>query len=215
MIRVSCGIALAVTALALRPAAGAAPGDAALTLRATVKAAKPETFAITLYRWPTDAERAPLLTALSAPTPSAPPAAASGRGSPPARGGRGAAPPAAQTPQSRLSAAIKAAPTVGYIWRDGVTGYSIKSAWRLPAANGGERIVLVTDRRLDAHAPEWARGSTARADGDFTVIELRLDERSAGEGKTSLTTLVVVDPASQTLVLADYAAATPLLEVKR
>ena len=47
-----------------------------------------------------------------------------------------------------MAAAIAAAPTVGFIWGDGVTGYSIKYAWRSPATGKGERIVLVVDRRL-------------------------------------------------------------------
>jgi hypothetical protein len=197
-------------------------GTAALTLRATIAglpaeaSAKAGALMITLSRWSTDAERAPLLAALSAPAPApapAAPAAAGGRA-----GGRGRGrgePPPPPSPLARLSAAIKAAPTLGYIWTDGVTGYSIKYAWRAPATDEKERIVLVTERRLDSHAPDWAPASGATGDADFTVIEMLLDGHGAGEGKTSLTTRVAIDTAANTLALDGYAAAPALLKVTR
>src|SRR5207249_8849275 len=140
-----------------------------------------------LSRWSTDAERAPIVAALaappSAPTPQAAPAAAGGRAGAAGRGrGRGAPPPP-PSPFARLSAAIKAAPTLGYIWTDGVTGYSIKYAWRSPGMEEKQRIVLVTDRRLNSHAPDWAPASGSASDAELTVIELRLDGQGTGEGR--------------------------------
>ena len=206
-----------VIALALvRPASAETP---VLNLRATVTtAAAPATLPFAVNRWSTDAERAPLLAALAAPPP-APPAAASPEGGA-ARGGRagraggrgarGGGPP--QSPLVRLTAAVKAASTIGFIWSEGVTGYSIKYAWRSP---GGDRIVLVTDRRLGAHAPDWPPVPAAAADAEFTVIEMRVDAKGIGDGKTSLTTPVVVDAAAQTLALDGYQAAPALLKVSR
>jgi len=168
---------------------------------------------IELLRWSTDAERAPLIAALSAPTP--PPAAAApaqgrgagraaGRG---ARGGRAAAAPPL-SPTARLDAAIKAAPTCGYVWGEGVTGYSIKYAWRSPSATGGDRIVLVTARRLGAStaAPD--------VDADFTIIEMQLDQKGVGEAKASHAN-VVVDAAAKTLALDGQAPSPMLLKVTR
>jgi len=206
----------------------AASDTAVLSLHATIAglpaeasakagAATAGTLTITLSRWSTDAERAPLLAALSAPPPAparaaAPPAAAGGR----AGGrGRGAPPPPPPSPFARLSAAIKAAPTLGYIWTDGVTGYSIKYAWRSPGMEEKERIVLVTDRRLNSHAPDWAPASGSASDAEFTVIELRIDGQGTGEGKTSLTTNVAIDTTAKTLALDGYAAAPALLKVTR
>jgi hypothetical protein len=171
---------------------------------------------IELWRWSTDAERAPLLSALSAPAPPpADPAGSAGRGArggrAGARGGRGAALPA--SPIDRLMGAVKAAPTVGFIWADGPTGYSIKYAWHLASADGHERIVMVTDRRLGSHATSWPATSSAAAVPDFTVIELRVDGKRLGEGKASLTTNVVVDANAGTLALEDYATAPVLLKV--
>ena len=104
---------------------------------------------------------------------------------------------------------------MGFIWTDGVTGYSIKYAWRSPAIDDKERIVLVTDRRLDSHTTDWEPPSGAAADADFTVIEMRLDSRGAGEGKTSLTTGITIDAETKTLALEGYAAAPASLKVTR
>jgi len=185
---------------------GAAPTEAPLTIE--------------LFRWPTDAERAPLLTALSAPSPQPPaspaaPGAAGGRAGRGGRGGRGAPPPAPLTPLARLTAAVKAAPTLGFIWGGGPTGYSIKYAWHSTSSDGVERIVLVTDRRLGVHQASWPHGSADAGDADFTLIETRLDGNGSGEAKTSLTAAVIVDAAEKTLALDAYAAAPAQLEVRR
>jgi hypothetical protein len=201
---------------------GAASGDeAVLSLRAKiVPAAAGGSLTFTVFRWSTDAERAPLLTALAAPVvaagqggpegPSPTGRAAAGRAA--GRGGRGGrgTPPA--TPLERLATAVKAAPTLGYVWGDGVTGYSIKYAWHSATS---DRVVLVTDRRLGAHVPEWGLPAGTPSEPEFTVIELRLDATGAGEGKASLSTAVVVDAAASTLALDRFAAAPTLLKVTR
>ena len=211
------GFALMVTLFVAVGGHVAAGDAAALNLRATVtSAATTGTLTITLSRWSTEAERAPLVAAFAAPPPAPPapaPPAVDGRA-----GGRGrgrGAPPPPPSPFAKQSAAIKAAPTLGYIWTEGVTGYSIKYAWRSPATEDKERIVLVTERRLDSHAPDWAPATGAAAEADFTVIELRIDRLGAGEGKTSLTTKVAIDAAANTLALDGYTAAPALLKVTR
>ena len=208
----------AAIAILLAGVGSAFSDTAALSLRATVaSAASAAALTITLSRWSTDAERAPLIAAFAAPPPAPPrPAAPAAPGGAAGRGrGRGAPPPPPPSPVARLSAAIKAAPTLGYIWTDGVTGYSIRYAWRSPAIADSERIVLVTDRRLDSHATDWAPATSAAADADFTVIEMRIDRQGAGEGKTSLTTKVAIDTETRTLALEDYAAAPAWLKVTR
>ena len=194
--------------------------EAVLNLRATVAPAAGEALTITVFRWSTDAERVPVIAALKAPPPpaAAPAGAAAGRGGRAGRaGGRGAAPP--PSTDARLSAAIKAAPTLGYIWGDGVTGYSIKYAWRAAPVGRGfspaDRIVLITDRRLGAHAPEWGLSARPSPDAEFTLIELQLDAKGAGEGKTSLSANVVMDATANTLALDGYAAAPAMIRVTR
>ena len=204
------GLALMVTLFVAVGGHVAAGDAAALNVRATVTSAAPTgTLTITLSRWSTEAERATLVAAFAAPAPPAVDGRAGGRGR-----GRGAPPPP-PSPFAKQSAAIKAAPTLGYIWTEGVTGYSIKYAWRSPATEDNERIVLVTERRLDSHAPDWALAAGAADEADFTVIELRIDRLGVGEGKTSLTTKVAIDAAANTLALDGYAAAPALLKVTR
>ena len=50
------------------------------------------------------------------------------------------------SPESSLAAAIQKAPTAGVLWTSENVGYSIKYAYRLPQPDGGERIILATDR---------------------------------------------------------------------
>ena len=202
----------AAAAVAVSFAVGvASAADGVLELRATVvSAAAGGALTITVLRWSTDAERSPLLAAVSAPPPvpaPVPEPPAGGRAA--GRGGRGAPP---QTPAQRLAVAVKTAPTLGYIWGEGVTGYSIKYAWRSPSA---DRIIVVIDRRLGAHAPEWGLAASAAPEADFTVIELHLDGAGAGEGKSSLSAAVIVDPAAPTLALDRFVAAPALLKVSR
>jgi hypothetical protein len=184
---------------------------------------------IRVLRWSTDEERRPVVAALNpAPAvaaPANPPstegdrsggarAGRGGRGG--GRGGRGT-PNAPLTPTAALTAAIGRAPTLGYIWTNDVTGYAIKYAHRLPLPDGGERIILATNRRLGAHVQGWTPvAAEALTDYEFTLIELRLDSRGLGEGKTSLTTKVIVDDSAKTVALENYAAAPPVLQnVKR
>jgi hypothetical protein len=197
-------------------AAASAEAAPALKLKASVIGAGAPTSPMTieLFRWSTDVERAPVIAALAAPPPAPPPAAPAapaGRAGRAGRGGRAAAPPL--SPLERLTAAIKAAPTVGFIWSDGPTGYSIKYAWRSALPNMPERVVLVTDRRLGANGTSGLPASTT--DPGFTVVEMRIDGKGVGEAKSSLTSQVVVDAAANTLALDKYADAPVLLKVTR
>ena len=190
---------------------------------------------IHILRWSTDEERNPVVAAMNpaAPVTAANPSAAAGgrdgaargrRGGGPGRGGRGGAARggrgeagAALTPMAALTAAIGRAPTVGYIWTNEVTGYAIKYAHHASLPDGSERVILATDRRLGAHSTAWRPvAPSAVTDYEFTFIEIRLDSKGLGEGKTSLTTKVIVDNEARTIALDDYAAAPAILQhVKR
>jgi hypothetical protein len=190
---------------------------------------------IRILRWSTDDERSPVVAAL---TPTAPVSAstegragaaagdrggaargargAAGRGGRGARGRRGEG-SAAPNPIADLTAAIGRAPTLGYIWTNDVTGYAIKYAYHASLPDGGERIVLATDRRVGAYTSGWKPvAATAVTDYEFTLIEIRLDARGMGEGKASLTTKVILDNEARTVALENYAATPPILQnVKR
>jgi hypothetical protein len=198
---------------------------------------------IRILRWSTDEERNPVVAALNpapatAPATTAaglpaagqnPPAAAGGDRGGAARGARGAGrggrgggrrgggDAAPLSPIAALTAAIGRAPTLGYIWTNDVTGYSIKYAYHASLPDGGERIILATDRRLGAYSPAWKPSAAAPiTDYEFTLLEVRLDSKGLGEGKTSLTTRVIVDEEAKTVALENYAATPAILQnVKR
>jgi len=199
---------------------------------------------INILRWSTDEERNPLVAAMNPPAPATAPAggtagdqgdaaqgdrgdaARGGRGGA-ARGGRGAggrggradasASTRAVDPITALTAAIGKAPTVGYIWTNEVVGYSIKHAYHASLPDGGERIILLTDRRLGGFTSAWKPvGAATLIDYEFSLVEIRLDSKGLGEGKTSLTTKVILDNEARTVALDNYAATPAILQnVKR
>jgi hypothetical protein len=182
---------------------------------------------IRIQRWSASEQAAPLIAALS-PPPAAPrgagPAGSEGARAGGAAGragrargrGRGAAPAAPLSPTAALAQAIGRAPTIGYLWTADVTGYAIKYAYRAPLPDGGERVILATDRRLGTHTAAWQPTSSDLTDYEFTVIEIRFNGKGVGEGKTSLTTKVIVDNEAKTVALENYATAAPILRnVKR
>ena len=186
---------------------------------------------IRIFRWSSERERTPILVSMD---PLPPPAdaergggarggraAAAGRGR--GRAARGGAQAAPLTPEAALAGAIRRAPSIGYIWTNDVTGYSIKYAQRIALPDGGERIVLAVDRRLGQHTAAWqlapASGGDAappaQTDYPFTVIDIRLDAKGNGEARTSLTSKVFVDKQGGTLALESYASAPVMLQKVR
>jgi hypothetical protein len=112
-----------------------------------------------------------------------------------------------------LTTALVKAPTVGYLWTNDVVGYSIKYAHRIALPNGGERIILATDRRLGTGGSAWKpTGSGTPTDYEFTLIEIRTDAKGAAEGKASLLNKVVFDSEAKTIALDNYAAAPAILQ---
>ena len=131
-----------------------------------------------------------------------------GRGGRGGRGGAGAAEAPRRTPEASLAEALGKAQTVGYLWSSEVAGYALRYAVRLAQPDGGERIFLLTDRRLGAWNDSWkpTAAGAAPANYEFSLIELRLNSKGEGEGKTSLTGKVAVDSAAKTIALEDYSA---------
>jgi hypothetical protein len=116
-----------------------------------------------------------------------------------------------------LAAAIKKAPTAGILWTSENVGYSIKYAYRLPQPDGGERIILATDRRVGAWSNLWKiSGEIPPSDYAFSMIELRLNSKGDGEGRGVVTGKVAVDSTAKTIALDGYAALPVILKgVKR
>ena len=107
---------------------------------------------------------------------------------------------------------------MGYLWSSEVAGYSLRYAVRTPQSNGGERILLLTDRRLGAFNDSWKLVGTIGAEApnyEFSLIELRLNSKGEGEGKISLSGKIGVEAATKTLVLENYEAAPVILKSVR
>jgi hypothetical protein len=115
---------------------------------------------------------------------------------------------------SGLGAVLEKAPTIGYIWDGGPLGYSLRYAHRVPQPDGGERIILLTDRALGS----WGRGAwkpSGQAPAPaypFTLVELRLNKHGRGNGKMSLAAKVTTDTDAKTVTLDNYAAAPVLID---
>jgi hypothetical protein len=101
---------------------------------------------------------------------------------------------------------------VGYIRTPNSIGYDLHFATKLPDADGGERIIVATDRYIGF----WeARNQPRSIDYPFTLIEIRMDRDGEGEGKMSLATKVLVDKEKNTIVLENYDIQPVLLKSVR
>jgi len=92
-------------------------------------------------------------------------------------------------------------PRMGYFRAPGNLGWDIHFARKVPLPDGGERVVLVTDRRIGF----WEASRQPRSiDYPFTVIELRLNRDGEGEGKLSLATKIIPDKQNNIVTLENY-----------
>jgi hypothetical protein len=92
-------------------------------------------------------------------------------------------------------------PRMGYFRAPGNLGMDIHFARRVPQPEGGERVVLVTDRRIGF----WEAANQPRSiDYPFTVIELRLNRDGEGEGKISVATKIIPDKENKIVTLENY-----------
>jgi opacity protein-like surface antigen len=109
---------------------------------------------------------------------------------------------------------LKGMPTLGYVWTGESVGYQVRYAFRATLPNGGERIIVATDRPVGSYAlSPWKPAPPAAAtDYAFTVIEMRLPKGGAGEAKTSLAAKITTDAAAKTLALDNYAAAPVIVK---
>jgi hypothetical protein len=113
----------------------------------------------------------------------------------------------------KLLEALTDMPKVGYIRTPNTLAYDLRSSQRAPLPDGGERIVLVTDRYITF----WEAANRPRTiDYPFTVIELHINRDGAGEGKMSLATKITADKENKLVVLENYTTQPVMLnDVRR
>jgi hypothetical protein len=105
-----------------------------------------------------------------------------------------------QGPEKLLDA-IQDAKPVGHFGAPGNLGWDLRFARRIPLPEGGERVVLVTDRRIGFRE---SVNQPRSIDYPFTVIELRLNADGEGEGKMSVATKVIYEKEHNTITLENY-----------
>lgn len=88
-------------------------------------------------------------------------------------------------------------------------GWDLHYAWNEPLPEGGNRIILATDRYITFYE---AANNPRVSDYPFTLIELRLDRNGEGTGKASVATKIVYDKEKKTLVLENYGTEPVRLE---
>ncbi len=90
---------------------------------------------------------------------------------------------------------------VGTISTPGNLAYDLHYAHQEPAADGGRRIFLATDRPITY----WQAVNQPRVvNYPFTFIELRMNGKGEGEGKLALATKINVSDEGKTIELVSY-----------
>ncbi len=141
----------------------------AVNLGANRPRAQASTVQITISKWSTDAQRDQLMTVLK------------------------------EKGEQALLTALQKMPPVGTIRTPDSLGYDLRFAREQPWGDGGQQIILATDRPIGF----WeAVNQTRSTEYPFTVIELHIKNNGEGEGKMSVATRVI--PAGNTLVLENY-----------
>ena len=113
----------------------------------------------------------------------------------------------------KLLDTLQKMPRVGSIRTPNSIGYDLRYARKNPLDEGGDQIVLATDRFIGF----WEASNRPRTvDYPFTVIEMRVAKDGVGEGKMSLFTKITYDKKKSQIVLEDYGSQPVLLtQVRR
>jgi hypothetical protein len=128
---------------------------------------------IVIDRWSTDAERQQLISAFVEKGPDA------------------------------LLRALQKTKRVGYIRLPNTLGYDLHFARKHPGKDGGEQIIIMTDRRIGF----WeARDQPRTIDYPFTLMDIRVNTKGEGEGKLSVATKITYNKETNTVELENYAS---------
>jgi hypothetical protein len=101
----------------------------------------------------------------------------------------------------KLLEALQDAPKVGYIRTTTSLAWDLHFASHVPAEDGGERIVIATDRPV-GFRELW--NQTRSVEYPFTIVELRVDKSGEGDGTMSLATKVIPDKTNNVITIENY-----------
>jgi hypothetical protein len=100
-------------------------------------------------------------------------------------------------------------PKVGFIRQTSSIGWDLRYARHTPLPDGGENVVVVTDRPIST----WEAANQPRTiDYPFTLVEMHLDPSGEGEGKMSYATKITVDKTAGSIVLENWGTSPVLLQ---
>jgi hypothetical protein len=115
---------------------------------------------------------------------------------------------AMQKGPEKLLDALQDMPVMGHFGAPGSLSWDIHFARKMPLPDGGERVVLITDRRIGF----WEAANQPRSiDYPFTFIDIRLNRDGQGEGKMSLATKVIYDKKDNMISLENFETSPVLL----
>ena len=120
---------------------------------------------------------------------------------------------ATQKGPEKLLDALQDLPVMGHFGAPGSLSWDIHFARKMALPDGGERVVLITDRRISF----WEAANQPRSiDYPFTFIDIRLNRDGEGEGKMSLATKVIYDKKDNMISLENFQTSPVLLNnIKR
>jgi hypothetical protein len=100
-------------------------------------------------------------------------------------------------------------PKVGFIRQTSSIGWDLRYAHNTPLPDGGERVVVATDRPIST----WEAVNQPRTiDYPFTVIEMRINAAGEGEGKMTYATKITADKKTDSIVLENWGISPVLLQ---
>jgi hypothetical protein len=101
----------------------------------------------------------------------------------------------------KLLDALQDAPRVGYIRTNTSLGWDLHFAAMTRGEDGGDRIVVATDRPM-SFREIWGRPRSI--DYPFTIVEMHVNADGEGDGTMSLATKVIPDKANNIVTLENY-----------
>ncbi|HVH25467.1 MAG TPA: hypothetical protein VM818_01865 [Vicinamibacterales bacterium] len=101
----------------------------------------------------------------------------------------------------RLLDAVQNSPRVGFVRLPTSLGWDLRYAQADPLEDGGQRIVILTDRPIGSLE---ARNQPRTRDYPFTLIQIQLDRGGRGDGRMSVATKFTYDVQSNSVVLENY-----------
>ncbi len=115
--------------------------------------------------------------------------------------------------ENKLLDALQGMKKVGYIRTPNSIGWDLHYAHKQPLPDGGEQIVIATDRPIGFRE---AVNQPRSIDYPFTVIEMHVNADGEGNGTMSVATKIVADKDTRTIQLENFSTSPVMLTtVKR